>query len=329
MGRQTVRRLAGSSVGQRLIAAAQETKHEVDLDSWLDYCFAGPLGQIEAELTAGGAENPYSLFRGLDDELWAALLTREYSGYPEIRKLLPGHPDPSLQIMWNGATGMKLAAQSAAFYRKLHEVQGEFGPTSLAGSRVLDFGVGWGRLARFLARDLEPGNLYGCDPVEQILDVCREAGLPAELARSEFLPDSIPFEVDFDLVYSFSVFTHISEVASNKCLAAIHASQSPGGLFVVTVRPPSYLQLSGMIDSVGDQLGPNPEEALKGPQYLFVPHASDPEHPQFDGTEMHYGEAVITVPYIEENWSELYEIVDVGFSTSDMYQVPVTLRRRD
>ena len=39
--------------------------------------------------------------------------------------------------------------------------------------RVLDYGCGWGRLVRFLARDVPQGSLYGCDPVEAILDVCR------------------------------------------------------------------------------------------------------------------------------------------------------------
>src|SRR5680860_1739698 len=98
-------------------------------------------------------------------------------------------------------------------------MQAAYGATDLSGSRVLDFGCGWGRLTRMLAKDLNPGLLYGCDPVESILDVTRESEVPATLARSEFLPETLPFEEKFDLIFSFSVFTHISEKAH---LSLIH-----------------------------------------------------------------------------------------------------------
>jgi trans-aconitate methyltransferase len=88
--------------------------------------------------------------------------------------------------------------------------------------------VAWGRITRFLARDLRPGRLYGCDPVEDILDVCRRSGVPATLARSDFLPDRLPFEEQFDLVFAFSVFTHLSEAAHERCLRALHRAISPG-----------------------------------------------------------------------------------------------------
>ena len=67
--------------------------------------------------------------------------------------------------------------------------------------------------------------------------VCRE------LARCEFLPEKLPYEKQsFDLVYSFSVFTHLSEVCHERSLAAIYeVSEKPEGLFVATIRPPSYL----------------------------------------------------------------------------------------
>ena len=77
----------------------------------------------------------------------------------------------------------------------------------------------------------------GVDPTEAILEVCRQSRVPAELARTDFVPESLPFD-DIDLAYSFSVFTHISEAASEACLDALHAAMVPGGLLVVTIRPP-------------------------------------------------------------------------------------------
>jgi hypothetical protein len=37
---------------------------------------------------------------------------------------------------------------------------------------------------------------------------------------------------------------------------------------------------------------------------------------------------VISLPYIEENWTDLFEIVETGFLTGDMYQVPIALKKR-
>jgi hypothetical protein len=76
----------------------------------------------------------------------------------------------------------------------------------------------------------------GVDPTPEILDVCRDSRVPAELAGSDFLPESLPF-AEIDLAYSFSVFTHISEAAAETCLDALHAAIVPGGLLILTIRP--------------------------------------------------------------------------------------------
>jgi hypothetical protein len=44
---------------------------------------------------------------------------------------------------------------------------------------------------------------------------------------------------------------------------------------------------------------------------------------------MTYGETLISLPYIEQRWAPLFELVDVSLLTEDMHQVVVTLRRRE
>src|SRR5919204_1029856 len=151
-------------------------------DSWLEQIAADRLAEIDAACAAGGG---FALFRDLEADLWALLLTQEYDAYPSIRALLPDVPDATLQQRWNGASGVALAGQGAAFYAKVCERYAEHSGRQLEESRVLDFGCGWGRLTRFFARDVAPGSLFGCDPVEGILDVCRATGVPARLARSD------------------------------------------------------------------------------------------------------------------------------------------------
>jgi len=322
---RAARRLAGTRFGRRAADSLRSTVPDAGLDQWLKPLFGDELDRIEAELDGAGPEG-YAAFRNLDDDLWSPLLTLEYEGWPRIRSYLPALPDPALQQLWNGTSGPTLAAQSVCFYRKLKEMQGRFGRGDLAQTSVLDFGCGWGRLTRMIARDLEPGRLFGCDPVEDILELTRESRVPANLARSEFLPESLPFEEKFDLVFSFSVFTHISEAAHMASLKAIHHGLEPGGLFVVTVRPPAYLDLNPLMAKAVEALGPDRDRALEEPRYIFAPHETD-GHPQFGGDEMSYGETVITLPYVKDKWAPMFDLLDVSVLTGDMYQVVLTLRK--
>lgn len=327
--KRVARKLAGTALGRRAVTSLRTAPAPARLDEWLVPLFGEELSRIEAEVKGAGPEG-YASFRDLDDDLWSLLLTKEYEAYPGIRGFLPDLPEPALQQMWNGTSGPALAAQSVCFYRKVKEMQAVHGNGDLSNARILDFGCGWGRLTRMLAKDLEPGLLHGCDPVESILDVSRESRVPAELARSEFLPEKLPFEEKFDLVFAFSVFTHISEAAHLASLKAIHDGLAPGGLFVVTIRPPAYIDFNPLMQPAVDRLGPDRLKELHKSNYVFVPHDTD-GHPQYDDAAddpMSYGETVITLPYIRENWAPMFELLDVSVLTGDMYQVALTLRAR-
>ena len=135
--------------------------------------------------------------------------------------------------------------------------------------------------------------------------------MPATLARSEFAPERLPFDEPFDLAFAFSVFTHLSEAAHERCLAALHAGLRPGGILVVTIRPPAYLHVDARV---------------AGPRYVFAAHPVD-SHPQYAGGEMTYGETVITLPYVRERWSRWFDLLHTDLLIGDLHQVVLTLRR--
>jgi SAM-dependent methyltransferase len=297
-------------------------------DSWLETFWGGELDRIDAACVGAGPE-ALGLFRGVDNGVWAALLTQEYDLYPAIKELLPDVPHPSLQSSWNGASGSVLASQSLAFYEKLGHLYARHSTVALEQSRVLDFGCGWGRLTRFLARDVAPGSLFGCDPVEPILDTCRRCGVPAVLARCDFVPERIPFDGCFDLAYAFSVFTHLSEPSHRASLQALHASLAPGGLLVLTIRPPQYLWLCSLLHPVRASLGAQPERRLREPLYLFEPHDAQPLASGTSDGQVTYGETVVTPAYIRSHWTDMFELIAIEMLIGDPYQVVVALRRRD
>lgn len=287
-------------------------------DSWLAHYFSDPLEELDARCRRERVD--YAWFRELDDDLWAILLHKDYSLYPALRAALPDLPPDDVQEEWNGRSGMRLASQSAEFYRKLKQLQARHGAVALSQARVLDFGCGWGRLTRFLARDVAPGALFGCDPYPGILGVCERTRVPARIAPIAYVAESLPFEERFDLVFAFSVFTHLSEDTHLACLRAIHAGLAPGGLLIATIRPPAYVE-DGMHPALRRSLG----DKLLGrhPGYRFGAHAEQPS-----GGETTYGEAVIDLVYVRERWGELLELLEVSLLLDDIYQVVLTLRRR-
>jgi SAM-dependent methyltransferase len=187
---------------------------------------------------------------------------------------------------------------------------------------VLDFGCGWGRLTRFLARDVASGRLFGCDPYPGILDVCARPGVPGELAPIAYVPDSLPFDERFDLVYAFSVFTHLSEQTHEAALRAIHGGLGPGGLLVTTIRPPAYVE-DGRHPAVPRSFRVKSLRRRK-PVYLFTAHDAQPS-----GGEVTFGEAVINLPYVRQRWASLFELLEISLMVDDIYQVTLTLRRRE
>lgn len=321
-----MRTLGGALRAHRASAPPSPPLGSGRYDLWLQSFYSERLAELDGACVGAGPE-ALRRFRDLDDDLWALLLTQEYEVFPNIKSLLPEMPEASLQVVWNGASGIALAAQSLAFYTKLRHLHERHSDGDLADGRVLDFGCGWGRLTRMLSRDVEPGSLFGCDPVQAILDVARRCRVPATLALSEFVPERLPFQESFDLAFSFSVFTHLSEPAHQAALRALHASIRPGGLLIATIRSPEYLRVTELLHPALTSLGSRPAQRLSAPLYLFAPHAGMPLSAEAPAPGITYGETVITLPYVRERWSEMFELLDVGLMVGDPHQVVLALRR--
>jgi SAM-dependent methyltransferase len=232
------------------------------------------------------------------DDLWALAHSQDYGGWPRLRAALPAVPPPDLQRIWNGRDGASLAEQSLAFLRLLREVAGGFD-----GRRVLDFGCGWGRLTRLLTREVPPERLYGCDPFELMLG----HRVPATLAVHDPRSERLPFDGPFDLAFAFSVFTHLSEAAAERAITALHAGLRPGGLLVITVRPPSWLPGDG--------------------SFRFVPHEGGGFHPQRDDGPMDYGEAVVELSHVRERWAPRFALRETRVLAGDPQQLVLVLER--
>lgn len=287
-------------------------------DGWLDQRYGLLLAGIEAR--SHGEGDLRSLFREVhDDDLWTVLLWKRYSGYPGIRAVLPNLPNPALQAQVVGHSGMSLARESRDVYVTLRGVYERHGSKPLDQSTLLDFGCGWGRLLRFFAKDLAAERLFGCDSDPYLVGLCEGLGVRAAVTTSDPVPDSLPFSGPFDLVYSYSVFTHLSERAHLACIETIASSMAPGGILVVTVRPPGFIPGAA---GLGARLRRRRATEGRSTEYSFTPA----DAPPIDG-EVPYGDAVIPIGYIERHWTSMFTIHETEPLLGDPDQVMVVLRK--
>lgn len=234
--------------------------------------------------------------------------------YPAIRSRLPTMVPDDMQRVCTGNCGHDLMRQSVAFVRTMLAMHGTRTGRDPAEMRILDFGFGWGRLLRLLLKYLPPDRLHGVDPWPRSVDVCREHGITCHLALSDAIPRSLPFAGPFDLVYSFSVFTHLSEATARAALSTLRGSIADDGLLCLTIRPVEYWHHHGP-SGHADGVTRHREHG-----FAFVPH---PKRRPIDG-EITYGDTSMTLDRlatIASGWT----ITDVEWNPCDPLQVVVVL----
>jgi hypothetical protein len=270
----------------------------------------------QAEKTSRSVEDVVRIARSSTLDAFAEfLLHLPSTEFQNLSKLLPAMASTEVQEQWTGASGYSLLRQSVSFVQNMHTNFVDLTGKTLENSNVLDFGCGWGRLLRLMLFFTKPQNLYGCDAWPQSLTLAQESGVPAHLALSKEMPEELPFVQKFDLIYAFSIFTHLSKPCTHACLNAIRKSIKQDGLLILTVRPVEFWQYSkdAYPDWVDRLITEHNHEG-----FAFRSHAAD-------NPLSTYGDTSISKRYIEEKF-EGWQLVRFGHSVADPYQVSAFLK---
>jgi SAM-dependent methyltransferase len=100
---------------------------------------------------------------------------------------------------------------------------------------VLDFGCGCGRVLRHLS-GLPGTALHGTDPNRWAIQWC-EKHLPFAQFKVCSLEPPLPYPDDlFDLIYAFSIFTHLTEPLQARWMDELRRVLAPGGHLILTVH---------------------------------------------------------------------------------------------
>jgi SAM-dependent methyltransferase len=271
-----------------------------------------------AEKLAGGDQGALmEVLRAMPlDAFGKLLLGMPDSRWPGLSARLPSMAPEDIQLSWTGAAGEAVMGPAVGFMQLADSAAVRLTGRGLAGKSVLDFGCGYGRMLRLLPWFTD--RIFGCDPWDASLRLCEQHRVWGRLARSDYLPDDLPFgEEQFDVVLAFSVFTHTSARALRTALAAIRRRIAPGGLLVATIRPTAYWRY---IVKWGGTADPKTMEAAhqeKG--FAFHPHTRAP----VDG-DITYGDTSMTTEYLGSH--EGWKIAGQDRIGNDPLQLPIFMR---
>jgi SAM-dependent methyltransferase len=120
---------------------------------------------------------------------------------------------------------------------------------------LLDWGCGCGRVLRQWAV-LPSTHVAGCDIDRRMIQWC-ERNLPFVDVAVTGMSPPLPYGADaFDLVYAFSVFTHLTEPLQHEWIAECRRVLRPGGHLLISTLGEHYASL--------DRLTSSELEAFKG-----------------------------------------------------------------
>ncbi|CAO4156519.1 class I SAM-dependent methyltransferase [Methylorubrum aminovorans] len=254
------------------------------------------------------------------DEYGELLLDLPNQNFPHLSNILPSKTPEGIQHKWTGAWGEHLLKQSLSFTNFLSATLYDITKKDVAAADVLDFGCGWGRILHLMTYYTTPGRLYGCDAWDNSLQFTREANIRADVRKSDTVPSELPFgDQKFDLIYAFSIFTHLNEHVAKACLASFRKSINPDGLVLITVRPVEYWSEAEAHTGKHDA-----ENAIRAHNEQGWYFTGDP----VDSGPQTYDDISISIEYLQKNFPG-WEVVRVGRTLIDHMQVFVCLRPVD
>jgi ubiquinone/menaquinone biosynthesis C-methylase UbiE len=274
-------------------------------------------------------------YRRFSDDEWRQVLLDSAEGKAKVP--MPGFPDTTLQATFVGSSGTNAILEAWNFYALMRDRLERYGRPLTAGSEILDFGCGWGRFARMFLRDVPASNIWCVDSWDLALRTCVETGVPGRKVKIDQMPPSPLPDQRFDLVFAYSVFSHLSPKAHLAWRDEFTRVMKTGALVFITTQARWFLDTCREYREHPDAQVSAWHEALarsfldheacataydRG-EMLYAPNGGGPElDPEY------YGEAVVPRQYFEREWESAFELLEFITDRSRFEQAVCILQRR-
>jgi SAM-dependent methyltransferase len=258
---------------------------------------------------------------------WFLTILESYENPPVFHngERLPSFPPDQLQINTTGQAGYPTLREAHIFYQDCKSELEKAGMTLDNSCKILDFGVGWGRIARFFLEHVPQTNLTGIDVTEDFIKVCRETFDSARFLPCDPFPPTELDENSIDLVVGYSVFSHLSEAACRAWMDEFHRVLRPGGMVAVTTRGRPFFEYCKSLRNS------EPQGYSRALAYMFedIDEAMDQYdqgqfvHSNADGIagggamdSSFYGESFIPEDYARRSYSDQFRFLSFLFDSS-------------
>lgn len=165
---------------------------------------------------------------------------------PRIEDGLP-MPADDLRVTVSGTSDQVWFSEQGRTHAEwFQSVAARHGLSIANGLAVWDLGCGCGRIARWMASAVTKagGVFYGSDINRDLVAWCL-ANLPGRYFVNRLTPPVDIEERSLDLVYAYSVVTHLRERAARAWLAELARTLRPGGLALVSFHDETYASAFG------------------------------------------------------------------------------------
>ena len=236
---------------------------------------------------------------------------------------LPGFPSEEWQLHTVGLSGIDALREASAFMEACVQHFQISTRWSSPDKTLLDFGTGWGRIARCFMREFKGKQIIGTDINPTFLGLCKETFEVGRFLRTEELPplrheeegsqpEVFP-ENGVDFIVAYSVFSHLSEEAGVSWINEFNRILRPGGMLAVTTRGRWFfdtaealkeLELSGYAKGLSEMFEDFNEARARYDEGLVV-HATN----SLIGDGKHYGETFIPEAYARKVFSENFNFI--------------------
>ncbi len=195
----------------------------------------------------------HQLFNSMPDSKYLSLLIKSIKRpvYRGVR--LPGFPEDAVQRQFTGRFGEQALLEAYNFYQCAKKHCVSLGNPIKNGTRILDFGCGWGRIIRFFFKDTGCENLFGVDVDPKMIDFCDKEMLCGSYFVVSPEPPSVFQDATIDMVYAYSVFSHLAESTATNWISEFSRILKPGGILIATTQDKSFLDACEALRGKNDE----------------------------------------------------------------------------
>jgi cyclopropane fatty-acyl-phospholipid synthase-like methyltransferase len=180
----------------------------------------------------------------MSDRKWFDLLDKSAENKPTDGIELPGFPSEEFQIASIGSAGTTALIEGQRFYTLIKHYADRLGVTlDPQETAIMDFGCGWGRMTRFFLKDVAAENLYGVDVTPSMIETCKSTIPHGNFSVIGAEPPTTFAANSFDIIFAYSVFTHLPENVHIKWIQEFSRLLKPGGILVITTQPRKFIAL--------------------------------------------------------------------------------------